>query len=130
MAVVMLETKKGSLPTEVSKLPFSVFNYDDWSEKALCLGVKISFFFASSNTNHAKNICSLCPVKNECLIWALIYKEEGIWGGTTDRERKSFSTDYVDALVARAKYLDCYSPEDAQKLVKKMILGLYIAKAG
>ena len=36
----------------------------------------------------AKGICSTCPVKRECLNYALIGKEEtGIWGGLTAKER-------------------------------------------
>lgn len=37
----------------------------------------------------AKGICSTCPVKQDCLTYALIGKEEtGIWGGLTAKERQ------------------------------------------
>jgi WhiB family transcriptional regulator, redox-sensing transcriptional regulator len=36
----------------------------------------------------AKNICSECPIKFECLNYALAANEPyGIWGGTTPAER-------------------------------------------
>lgn len=35
-----------------------------------------------------KRICSQCPVQEECLQWALIYEENGTWGGCTEWERR------------------------------------------
>lgn len=35
----------------------------------------------------AKNICRACPVKTECLEYALATHEYGVWAGTTQRER-------------------------------------------
>jgi WhiB family redox-sensing transcriptional regulator len=37
----------------------------------------------------AKAICKDCPVKLECLQHALDNDEAGIWGGTTEKERRS-----------------------------------------
>jgi WhiB family transcriptional regulator, redox-sensing transcriptional regulator len=36
----------------------------------------------------AKAFCAACPVRKQCLFFALYYNEEGIWAGTTDAERK------------------------------------------
>jgi len=37
----------------------------------------------------AKTLCGECPVKNACLQYALETKQEhGIWGGTTEEERR------------------------------------------
>lgn len=36
----------------------------------------------------AKSICRTCPYTIECLEWALTHNEMGIWGGTTERERR------------------------------------------
>ena len=36
----------------------------------------------------AKEICNRCPYKTECLEWAVSRNEIGIWGGTTDIERR------------------------------------------
>ena len=36
----------------------------------------------------ALQICGRCPVRGDCLDWALTHKEPlGIWGGLTARER-------------------------------------------
>jgi WhiB family redox-sensing transcriptional regulator len=37
----------------------------------------------------AKAVCLGCPVRQECLECALTYREEGVWGGTTEIERKA-----------------------------------------
>lgn len=36
----------------------------------------------------AKKTCSTCIYKDECLEWALKSDEIGIWGGTTEAERR------------------------------------------
>jgi len=38
----------------------------------------------------AKAICAACPVMDDCLSYALeTNQRSGIWGGTTEKERKS-----------------------------------------
>jgi WhiB family redox-sensing transcriptional regulator len=37
---------------------------------------------------HAKSICCRCPVRGECLDFAVRHDEIGVWGGTTRRERR------------------------------------------
>jgi WhiB family redox-sensing transcriptional regulator len=32
--------------------------------------------------------CRLCPVRADCLQWALDHGEEGVWGGMTERQRR------------------------------------------
>lgn len=37
----------------------------------------------------AKAVCRTCPVKPECLEWALANNvDHGVWGETTERDRK------------------------------------------
>ncbi|MDQ5816234.1 MAG: WhiB family transcriptional regulator [Actinomycetota bacterium] len=36
----------------------------------------------------ARRICARCPVRPECLHWALEKDELGVWGGLSPRERK------------------------------------------
>jgi WhiB family redox-sensing transcriptional regulator len=38
--------------------------------------------------NQAKAICSQCPLKIMCLDYAVSAGMQGVWGGTTDSERK------------------------------------------
>jgi WhiB family redox-sensing transcriptional regulator len=37
----------------------------------------------------AKKICKTCPYLAECLSWAVANDEIGIWGGTTQKDRRS-----------------------------------------
>ena len=39
----------------------------------------------------AKAVCAECPYKIRCLEYAIKYHEIGIWGGTTERERRAIS---------------------------------------
>lgn len=40
------------------------------------------------DTAKAKTFCERCVYKTECLVWALEANEIGVWGGTTDIERR------------------------------------------
>jgi WhiB family redox-sensing transcriptional regulator len=43
-----------------------------------------------ANNHYAKKICNRCPVKTDCLNWALATGQpDGIWGATTPRERQT-----------------------------------------
>lgn len=62
-----------------------------WQDLGACVGVDPDLFFPErgQSTREAKEICRTCPVKEECLEWALTRTEPfGIWGGTSERERK------------------------------------------
>jgi hypothetical protein len=37
----------------------------------------------------AKSLCRRCVYVDKCLQWALDNGENGIWGGTTERERRN-----------------------------------------
>ena len=39
-------------------------------------------------SDHAKVVCIGCPVQRECLEYALDNGEYGVWGGTSERERR------------------------------------------
>jgi WhiB family transcriptional regulator, redox-sensing transcriptional regulator len=43
----------------------------------------------------AKALCRICFVRGQCLDEALHYDECGIWGGTTESERKVIKDRYV-----------------------------------
>jgi WhiB family redox-sensing transcriptional regulator len=43
---------------------------------------------AEPQIRRAKRICSLCPVQAECLAYGMT-QSDGIWGGTTDTERRT-----------------------------------------
>ena len=63
---------------------------DDWSLSASCRGMGDVMFPDTLQQRRAREICSGCPVRNACLAEALDGRIEwGIWGGMTERERRS-----------------------------------------
>lgn len=72
------------------------FPYDPrpWTEQALCTQVDGDLFFPEmgGSTAEAKAVCRKCPVRVECLEWALDHHERyGVWGGLSERERRRLS---------------------------------------
>ncbi|MFI6656461.1 WhiB family transcriptional regulator [Streptomyces sp. NPDC050523] len=70
-----------------------------WPERAACLGQDPELFFPVGNSgpalvqiDEAKAVCGRCPVVEQCLRWALKAGQvDGIWGGTTESERRAAS---------------------------------------
>ncbi|MFD4635523.1 WhiB family transcriptional regulator [Streptomyces sp. NPDC058284] len=62
-----------------------------WSARAVCRTADPDDLFAEGAAqNRAKAICTGCPVRTECLAYALDDRiEHGIWGGMTERERRA-----------------------------------------
>lgn len=64
---------------------------EEWQDRASCASVGDDFWFPEQGgvVREAKRICSGCPVRDECLGYALEHNEAfGIWGGFTERERR------------------------------------------
>jgi WhiB family redox-sensing transcriptional regulator len=62
-----------------------------WAAEAKCLNADPDVFFPEKggSTREAKRICGECPVRAECLEYALEEDERfGIWGGMSERERR------------------------------------------
>lgn len=56
-----------------------------------------------------RDFCNGCVVKEICLEFAVLHDLQGIWGGTTDGERKNrFSVDYRFELREDAAFLGTY----------------------
>jgi WhiB family redox-sensing transcriptional regulator len=59
---------------------------------AACANVDPELFFPATSrqpATEAKQVCSGCPVKAECLEYSLVNEEEfGVWGGLTEKERR------------------------------------------
>ncbi len=64
---------------------------DNWADNASCKGARPDeLFVRGAAQNRVKQICGQCPVKTECLAEALDNNMEwGVWGGTTERERRA-----------------------------------------
>ncbi|MGY1690748.1 WhiB family transcriptional regulator [Geodermatophilus sp. SYSU D00697] len=58
---------------------------------ALCAETDPEAFFPEKggSTREAKRVCAGCPVRSQCLEFALANDERfGIWGGLSERERR------------------------------------------
>lgn len=65
----------------------------NWKERGTCRQTDPELWFADSNRRvkaRAATICSSCPVRRQCLAWALAFDEEyGIWGGLDASQLRS-----------------------------------------
>lgn len=69
----------------------------EWVRQARCIGVDPELFFPVGSTGPAlaqqeaaKAVCAMCPVRPDCLQWALATGQDaGVWGGTSEEERRA-----------------------------------------
>ena len=79
----------------------------DWMSAAACMGEPLEIFYpdTESDADLAKAICEVCPVRIDCLDYALANfrgaTDSGVWGGTTERERAA-----IRRRIAKAKALE------------------------
>ena len=62
-----------------------------WMAEGLCRMYPPATFFPSDGVGVevAKRLCATCPVKPQCLDYALDNRiDHGVWGGTSERERR------------------------------------------
>jgi len=72
----------------------------DWRHRAACRDFDPELFFPVSETGpgarqvaQAKAVCARCPVRAECLDYALDNGlDHGIFGGLTEQERRKVRT--------------------------------------
>ena len=68
-----------------------------WMSSGACLQADPELFFpiaavagpGARQAEAAKAVCGRCPVRKNCLSFALEAMPEGIWGGTTPDERRA-----------------------------------------
>jgi WhiB family redox-sensing transcriptional regulator len=72
------------------------WDLDDWRQRAACRDTDPDLFFPVGSTGpaveqiiNAKAVCAICEARASCLEFALVTNQEsGIWGGTTEEERR------------------------------------------
>jgi WhiB family redox-sensing transcriptional regulator len=77
-----------------------------WHARAACRDTNPDLFFpvgvtgaAIDEIGAAKAVCQSCPVREQCLQFALRTKQEcGIWGGTSEEERRRLRRRMADTL--------------------------------
>lgn len=72
-------------------------NRFDWAERAACKGQSLDMFFDANGGWNSKEdlairqFCYRCPVRLDCLEYAVANNCVGVWGGTTDNQRRVHS---------------------------------------
>ena len=87
----------------------------DWQEFATCAEPanrdKIEYFFSRDPQEkaEAKTLCGECPVKSQCLQWALEHRKiYGIWGGLDESQiRRTLSVNYLGEESRRRRFPIC-----------------------
>ena len=87
----------------------------NWQKDAACAkGENLymrPYFFSSDaeEKNQAKNLCFTCPIRKECLRWALETKQiDGVWGGRDEGEiRRALSVGYDGEETRRLRFPQC-----------------------
>ncbi len=72
------------------------WDIEDWRGSAACRDTDPDLFFPVGSTGpaveqiiSAKAVCATCDARDSCLEFALVTNQEsGIWGGTTEEERR------------------------------------------
>jgi WhiB family redox-sensing transcriptional regulator len=68
-----------------------------WRSQAICRDTDPDLFFPIGTTgqalvqiDRAKEVCGVCPVKTDCLEYALeTNQDSGIWGGLDEEQRRN-----------------------------------------
>lgn len=83
----------------------------DWRDSGACLNEDPDLFFPTGSTGSvhreiemAKSVCRRCSVTQACLEWALSAgQQSGIWGGTTEEERRTWLQRQAQPDTVRAR---------------------------
>ena len=69
----------------------TTYDPGEWRLDAACRDLDTAIFFPGSDEEvaTAKAVCASCPVREACLQFALITRQDdGVWGGLDENERK------------------------------------------
>jgi WhiB family redox-sensing transcriptional regulator len=88
-----------------------------WHERAACRGEDPDLFFPEAGdtiaTRKARAICARCPVRVQCLEFALAVPEPwGTWGGKSERQRRDMRVEAADGPRMCGKGLHLMTAEN------------------
>ncbi len=80
----------------VTRLRPTTWNTEEWRELGSCRTLDTALFFPVGQTGaaevgiaRAKKVCVSCPVRQQCLEFAITTNQEyGVWGGHSEEERR------------------------------------------
>ena len=75
----------------------------EWRDRAACRNSHPELFFPIGSTGDAlqeveaaKAICRACPVRRECMAFAVeTNQDSGVWGGLSEDERRKLRRNWV-----------------------------------
>jgi transcription factor WhiB len=82
-----------------------------WQEHAACAGAQFEFVPVRETVKEITRVrrtwCDRCPVWTDCLAYAVLYRLEGYWGGTSTAERRilAYPRNRQKCLVCKCKSL-------------------------
>lgn len=76
-----------------------------WRDDAACRNTDPDLFFpvgsideAAEETRAALDLCQRCPVREQCLEFAMVTNQrDGIWGGMSEEDRRRMRSAWVAA---------------------------------
>ena len=85
--------------------PLDPYRTEPWMADAACAstaGAGDTFYpEKNGHYDYARRVCATCPVKQACLEYALRTEDptyrEGMWGGTTPRQRRQITLEKDNA---------------------------------
>lgn len=86
---------------------------EDWQDEAECRGTEPRWFYAEVlrrnddsstpryyNEMRWRELCPVCPVRDQCLAHAILHRERwGVWGGLTPAARRNVEEFLVEGTV-------------------------------
>lgn len=81
------------------------YDTEQWRQFAACGDMNVADFFPEEGANvtlEIKIVCRGCPVRNECLDFAIRTKQKyGVWGGYNEQDRRRTRRKSVALIRAR-----------------------------
>jgi WhiB family redox-sensing transcriptional regulator len=83
---------------------------NEWLEYANCKNADTRVFFILREDKDQRQrraaayaICQACSVQRECLEYAIVNNEVGIWGGTSERDRRLMRRHWNPLITPRRR---------------------------
>jgi len=78
---------------------FPALRREEWMASAVCSQIGGDMWFAEKSewatVVQAKILCRQCPVRTQCLAYAMENNERfGVWGGLSPRQRRRLKSEY------------------------------------
>jgi len=92
-----------------------------WQDDAICRGVPLNLFFPERGepvTSVIKDLCTECPVRTDCLEYALHHERYGVWGGLTEDQRQKIRRERNIVVVTPESFYNNTTVARQQEIVR------------